>query len=243
MKINEVAKLTGVTVRTLHYYDEIGLLKPSEITDAGYRLYDVAALETLQQILFFRELGFPLNDVKAIMSDPQYDRTEALTRHKELLLQKRDHIDGLIGLVDKTLKGEHDMSFKQFDTTDFEAAKKKYSAEVKERWGDTAAYAESEKKTVGYDDGQWNILSCEGDAILQEFGDSSNTSPDSSEAQALVKKWQDYITANFYNCTKEILSCLGQMYVGDKRFTQSIDKHGDGTAKFMADAIEVFCSK
>ena len=243
MKINEVAKLSGVTVRTLHYYDEIGLLKPSEITEAGYRLYDSTALETLQQILFFRELDFSLNDIKEIMKNPNYDKANALTKHRELLLQKRNHIDDLIVLVDNTLKGEYDMSFKQFDMTEFEATKKKYAAEVKERWGNTAAYNESEKKTSSYDDNQWKVLSGEGKAILQEFGENRNIQPESKEAQALVKKWQDYITANFYNCTKEILSCLGLMYIGDERFTKNIDQNGEGTAAFMAAAIEIYCRK
>ncbi|NLV35925.1 MAG: MerR family transcriptional regulator [Clostridiaceae bacterium] len=243
MRINEVAKLTGVTIRTLHYYDEIGLLKPSEITEAGYRLYDSAALETLQQILFFRELDFSLNDIKGIMTNPYYNKAEALTKHKELLLQKRNRIDNLINLVDNTLKGEDDMSFKQFDMTEIEANKKKYAAEVKERWGDTTAYAESEEKTGSYDEAQWRILSGEGKSILQEFGKNRDIQPDSKEAQDLVKKWQEYISANFYTCTKEILSCLGVMYIGDERFTQNIDQNGEGTAAFMAAAIEVFCTK
>ena len=243
MKINEVAKLTGVTVRTLHYYDEIGLLKPSETTEAGYRLYDSTALETLQQILFFRELDFSLNDIKEIIKNPNYDKANALTKHRKLLLQKRSRIDDLIALVDNTLRGEHDMSFKQFDNTEFEATKKKYAAEAKERWGNTAAYAESEKKTSSYDDSKWKILFGEGETILQEFGEYRDIKPDSKEAQALVKKWQDYITANFYHCTKEILSCLGLMYIGDERFTQNIDQNGEGTAAFMAAAIEAFCSK
>jgi len=241
LKINEVSRLTGVTVRTLHYYDEIGLLKPSEVTSAGYRLYHNEALETLQQILFFRELEFSLEDIKNIMSDPHYDRTDALAKQRELLIRKRTRLDGLINLVDNTLKGEDDMSFKQFDMAEMEAAKKNYADEVKARWGDTAAYAESEEKTSGYDDAQWNILSGEGQAILREFGECRNLQPDSKEAQALVKKWQNYITAYFYHCTNEILSCLGLMYVGDERFAQNIDKNGDGTAAFMAAAIEIYC--
>lgn len=241
MKINEVAKLTGVTTRTLHYYDEIGLLKPSEVTSAGYRLYNDEALETLQQILFFRELEFSLDDIKEIMSDPHYDRTDALAKQRDLLMHKRARLDGLIDLVDNTLRGEEDMSFKQFDMTEIEAAKTKYAAEVKARWGDTAAYAESEEKTGGYDEAQWKALSGEGQAILQEFGERRDLPPDSREAQALVKKWQSYITANFYNCTKEILSCLGLMYIGDERFTRNIDKNGEGTAAFMAGAIEFYC--
>ena len=146
MKIHEVAKLTGVTVRALHYYDKIGLLKPEEITEAGYRIYSENDLETLQQILFFRELDFSLNEIKEIIQNPLYDKTEALENHKELLVQKRDRLNGLITLVENTLKGNESMSFKEFDMTEIEENKKKYADEVKKRWGTTKAYAEYEKK-------------------------------------------------------------------------------------------------
>ena len=243
MKVSEVAKLTGVTVRTLHYYDEIGLLKPSKVTAAGYRLYSNADLEILQQILFFRELDFSLSDIREIMLNPTYSRETALQNHRELLLQKRKHIDGLISLVDKTLKGDNDMSFKQFDTTEIKNARKEYAAEAKQRWGKSDAYTEYEEKVSAYDDPQWKLLNGEGSYILREFGENRHLDPASKEAQALVKKWQEFITANFYNCTKAILSCLGEMYIGDDRFTQNIDRYGQGTALFMATAIEIFCQK
>lgn len=241
MKVSEVAKLTGVTVRTLHYYDKIGLLKPSRVTDAGYRLYSPADLEILQQILFFRELDFPLSDIRRILANPAYDRETALQNHRQLLLQKRSHIDGLISLVDKTLKGEKDMSFQQFDTSEMENARKQYAAEAKQRWGATDAYAEYGEKTKDYDDPQWKLLEGEGAEILSAFGKIRHQDPGGPEAQALVKRWQDYITARFYTCTKVILACLGEMYIGDDRFTQNIDRCGEGTALFMATAIEIYC--
>ena len=240
MKISDVARLTGVTVRTLHYYDEIGLLKPSEVTQAGYRVYNDADLEVLQQILFFRELDFSLEDIRKIMQNPAYKKEIALRKQKELLLQKRSRLDSLIALVDKTLKGEQDMSFRQFDTAKIEETKKKYAEEAKQRWGDTSAYAEYEKKSRSYSDAQQNMLDGEGAGILSEFGQNRSLAPDSAQAQALVKKWQAYITSHYYTCTKEILSCLGQMYVGDARFTQHIDQYGAGTAAFMAAAIEIY---
>lgn len=241
MRVSEVAKLTGVTVRTLHYYDEIGLLKPSQVTESGYRLYSDGDLELLQQILFFRELDFSLGDIRKIMGNPAYDRETALRNHRQLLLQKRRHLDGLITLVENTLKGEYDMSFKQFDGSEMEETKKKYAAEAKERWGNTDAYAEYEEKTRDYDDPQWKLLKGEGAEILAEFGRNRHLEPGSPEAQALVKKWQDYITANYYTCTKPILSCLGEMYIGDDRFTENLDRNGEGTALFMATAIEIYC--
>lgn len=243
MKVSEVAKLTGVTVRTLHYYDEIGLLKPSEITEAGYRIYNAADLELLQQILFFRELDFPLEEIRRILQNPSYDREGALRKHRQLLLQKRKHLDGLISLVDNTLKGETDMSFKQFDASEMEETRKKYAQEAKQRWGTTDAYAEYEEKTADYNDPQWKLINGEGSKILAEFSSIRHLDPSCMEAQELVKKWQAFITDNFYTCTKPILSCLGEMYIGDERFTRNIDKNGEGTALFMATAIELYCQK
>lgn len=243
MKINQVAKLTGITVRTLHYYDEIGLLKPHKITDSGYRLYDSADLELLQQILFFKELDFSLDDIKKIITSPQYDRESALKNHKALLIKKKNRIENLISLVDNTLKGAHDMSFKQFDMSEIEACKKNYEKEVKDRWGNTQAFKESQEKTKDYSSEQWKMMSDEGSLILKEFGENRHIDPSGEKALALVKKWQDYISSSFYNCTNEILSCLGLMYIQDERFTKNIDKNGEGTALFMSQAIKAFCEK
>ena len=243
MKISEVARLSGVTVRTLHYYDEIGLLKPSDITDSGYRKYSSEDLERLQQILFFRELDFPLNEIKEIMLNPNYDKNEALNKHKEFLIEKRKRIDGLITLIDKTIKGDNNMSFKEFDNSKIEENKRKYAEEVKNRWGNTDAYKEYEKKTSSYDGNSWNEINEGMVEILKEFADNREEDPNSDIIQSLVEKWQSYITSNFYNCTKEILSCLGLMYIGDERFKENIDKYGEGTAEFMAKAIEIYCAK
>ena len=243
MKISEVAKLSGVTVRTLHYYDEIGLLKPSKTTEAGYRMYSIEDLEKLQQILFFRELDFPLNEIKEIMINPKYDKIEALNKHKELLIEKRKRIDGLVTLIDKTIKGDNNMSFKEFDNSKIEENKRKYAEEVKNSWGNTDAYKEYEKKTSSYDGNSWNEINEGMVEILKEFADNREEDPNSDIIQSLVEKWQSYITSNFYNCTKEILSCLGLMYIGDERFKENIDKYGEGTAEFMAKAIEIYCAK
>lgn len=242
MKINEVAKLTGVTVRTLHYYDEIGLLKPSCITNSGYRLYNEEALEKLQQILFFRELDFSLKDIKEIMLSSSYSKEEALRKHRELLIQKENRLKGLIELIDQIIEGDNNMSFKEFDNSEIIENKKKYAKEVKERFGDTDAYKESEKKTANYDNEKWEMVQGDGAEILEKFAEYRNLAPDSREVQELVKKWQEYITDNFYKCTNEILSCLGLMYIQDERFTNNIDKNGIGTAKFMSKAIEIYCS-
>lgn len=243
MRISEVAKLTGITVRTLHYYDEIGLLKPSEITEAGYRLYSREDLEILQQILFFRELDFPLSQIKEIMNNPNYDKEEALKKQKELLIQQRQRIEGLIKLIEKRIEGDNNMSFKEFDMNEIEENKKKYAKEVKERWGTSKAYEESEKKTSSYNKGKWGDINQETSEIFKGFAELRNSDPGSEEVQELVRRWQKYITDNFYTCTNEILSGLGLMYVEDERFKENLDKNGEGTAKLMAEAIKIYCSK
>lgn len=243
MRISEVAKLTGITVRTLHYYDEIGLLKPSEITEAGYRLYSREDLEILQQILFFRELDFPLSQIKEIMNNPNYDKEEALKKQKELLIQQRQRIEGLIKLIEKRIEGDNNMSFKEFDMNEIEENKKKYAKEVKERWGTSKAYEESEKKTSSYNKEKWGDINQETSEIFKGFDELRNSDPGSEEVQELVRRWQKYITDNFYTCTNEILSGLGLMYVEDERFKENLDKNGEGTAKLMAEAIKIYCSK
>ena len=243
MRISEVAKLTGITVRTLHYYDEIGLLKPSEITEAGYRLYSREDLEILQQILFFRELDFPLSQIKEIMNNPNCDKEEALKKQKELLIQQRQRIEGLIKLIEKRIEGDNNMSFKEFDMNEIEENKKKYAKEVKERWGTSKAYEESEKKTSSYNKEKWGDINQETSEIFKGFAELRNSDPGSEEVQELVRRWQKYITDDFYTCTNEILSGLGLMYVEDERFKENLDKNGEGTAKLMAEAIKIYCSK
>lgn len=241
MKINEVAKLTGTTVRTLHYYDEIGLLKPNQSTDKGYRVYDVDNLNTLQQILFFKELNFSLDDIKAIMSNPNYDKNEALIKQKSLLIEKKERLNALILLIDQTLKGDSDMNFKAFDQSEIEKHKKAYAQEAKEKWGKTSAYLESQPRTSGYSPQDWEKIQEEAQTIFSKFASCLECSPDSENVQSLVKEWQGYISKYYYTCSKEILAGLGEMYRHDERFTQNIDRVGKGTAAFMSDAIDVYC--
>ena len=233
MLISEVAKMSGVSVRTLHYYDEINLLHPAEVNESGYRYYDKEALDTLQQILFYRELEFSLGEIQKIISQADYNKIQALERQRELLTLKAKRLKGLIKLVDDTLRGDNEMSFKEFDQTEIE--------EAKARWGNTAAYAESVEKTAAYGKKEWDMVQAEGDKIMKKFADIREMTPSSKEAQSLVKEWQDYITKNYYTCSKEILDGLGQMYVGDERFKKNIDRFGEGNALFMADAIKEYC--
>ena len=242
MKINEAARLDGVSERTLRYYDRIGLLRPSSMTESGYRLYDEDALRRLQQILFFRELGFPLAQIREIMDSPGYDKDDALRRHRLLLIDERDRLNGLIDLAERTLKGESDMSFDAFDRSGIDSQRDAYAKEARERWGNTHAYAESEQKTAGYGKEQWAAIQQEADAIFAAFAALRGYAPDEPGVQELVARWQAHITRHYYACTKEILAGLGQMYTADERFMQSIDRAGAGTAQLMSDAIAFYCA-
>ncbi|MBQ2823168.1 MAG: MerR family transcriptional regulator [Oscillospiraceae bacterium] len=244
MHIREFALLTGVSVRTLHYYDEIGLLKPSSVDEQnGYRFYDERCLERMQEILFYRELDFPLKDIQAILSSPDYDKHNALKEQKRLLTLKKERLERLISALDGAMKGE-DFTMNVFDNSEFEAQREQYAKEAKEKWGGTDAYRESAEKTKAYSREKWDEVNSGMSALMAEFAQcrSSGYAPDSKEAQALVKKWQDYITVNFYTCTKEILAGLGEMYTADERFCSNIDSHGEGTAQFMSKAIAEYCN-
>ena len=240
LQIKEFAAFTGVSVRTLHYYHEIGLLEPSYVDRAtGYRYYDEASLLRMQEILFYRELDFPLKHIKQMLSSPNHDRTEALKEQKNLLILKKERLERLIDAVDGAMKGENVMGV--FENEEFE----QYKAEVKQRWGRTEAYREYSQKTGGYTKDRWQDALAGMEHIFAEFAIcmKQGEAPDGEAAQELVAQLQRCITENFYTCTREILAGLGQMYVADERFKNNIDRHGEGTAAFICEAIGVYCGK
>ncbi len=241
--VHQVAGLAGISVRTLRYYDEIGLLRPDGASEAGYRLYGSTAMERLQQVLFFRELGFPLDEIAAILDAPTYNKKEALRNHKSLLEMKRARLDALIGLVEEALEGENTMSVKEFDMTAIESAREEYAKEAKERWGGTDAYRQSAARVKAYKKEDWAGISAASEALFRGFAAQREGDPASPEAQALVKSWKDFISEKFYDCTDEILAGLGEMYAADERFTKNIDAYGTGTAHFMRDAIRAYGKK
>lgn len=240
IQIKEFAEIVGVSVRTLHYYDEIGLLKPAFVDEfTGYRYYDESSILRMQEILFYRELDFSLKSISEILSSPDYDKNKALKEQKHLLTLKKERLERLIFAIDGAVKGENVM--KAFDNNEFE----KYKSEVKEKWGSTDAYKEHTEKTKNYSDEKWNKLSYEMNDILAEFAVcmKSGLETDSDKVQSLVKALQNHITENYYTCTNEILAGLGQMYVADERFKNNIDKHADGTALFISEAVKIYCGK
>lgn len=243
LHVREFAKLTGVSVRTLHFYDEIGLLKPSSVDEQnGYRFYDECSLTRMQEILFYRELDFPLKEIRMILSSPDYDKQNALKEQKQLLTLKKERLERLISALDGAMKGEF-VNMNVFDNSEFEAKREEYAKEAKEKWGDTAAYKESAEKTAEYSADRWEQINSVMNDKIAEFADCKRKgfAPDSKQAQTLAKNWQDFITENYYTCTKEILASLGEMYVADQRFLKNIDRHGNGTARFMSDAIKAYC--
>ena len=231
MQIQEFAKFTGVSVRTLHYYDEIGLLKPASVErSTGYRYYDEDSLLRMQEILFYRELDFSLKSIGEILSSPHYDKNEALRKQKQMLTLKKERLERLILAVDGAMKGENVMS--AFDNSKLE----QYKAEAKAKWGKTEAYQEYEKK--GKADQSDAMM-----AIFAEVGQVLQLDPAAAEAQALVAKLQQFITDNYYTCTKQILFGLGQMYAAGDEMNENIDKAGgEGTGAFARDAITIYCA-
>lgn len=242
-QIKEFAKLTGVSVRTLHYYDEIKLLEPAFVDEQnGYRFYDEKSLERMQEILFYRELDFSLKSISEILTSPNYNKHAALEKQKKLLILKKDRLEKIISAIDNAAKGEiFDMNV--FDNSDFISERNKYAAEAKEKWGKTAAYKEYEKKSSAYSKEKYNELNSAMSDIFGEFAECFRSGEKAYDAnvQALVKKLQDFITENYYRCTDDILAGLGKMYIADERFKANIDSHGSGTAEFVSAAIDAYC--
>ena len=239
MTVNEVSKLAGVSIRTLQYYDKIGLLHPTGHTDAGYRLYDDTDLERLQHILLFRELEFSLKDIASIINSPDFDRSKALEKQIEMLKLKRDHIENLMNfaLGIKMLGVKH-MDFKAFDRSKLD----EYSKQAKDMYKESPEYKEMEEKSKNRTKEEEGILADRFMLLFKEAGTLKDKDPASPQAQDLVKRIQDFITENLYTCSKKILSGLGKMYSGGGDFTKNIDEYGgEGTAEFIDKAIQIYC--
>ena len=239
--VNEVSKLTGVSVRTLHYYDSIGLLKPTKTTDTGYRLYDDTALRRLQNILMFRELQFPLKEIKVILDSEGFDPNEALEQQINLLELQLKHIKELICFARKIQKGDmKEMEFQAFSKKEIN----QYAAEAKEKWGSSKAYKEYEKKTRGQTDEEMKQTTEKLLNLFAKIGSLKHLPPTEEQVQQKISALQTFITENYYNCSDDILNGLGKMYVSDERMTCTVDKAGgEGTAKFVKQAISVYVQK
>ena len=239
--VKEVAALSGVSVRTLHHYDAIGLLRPSQVTEAGYRLYDDAALKRLHTILLLRELQFPLKEIAKILDSPNFDPARALADQIRLLELQREQLDKLIAHARALQKsGGLSMDFSAFD----KSKQERYAAEAKAKWGKTDAYREFEKKTAGQSQEAQRSAGDGLMAIFTEIGALRNTAPGSAEVQALIEKLRSYITNHYYTCTPQILRGLGMMYASGDEMNENIDKAGGpGTGEFACQAIQIYCNE
>ena len=246
--VHEVSRITGISIRTLQYYDRIGLLAPAGYTDSGYRLYDDSSLARLQMILLFRELEFPLRDIGRIIDSPDFDRIRALEQQIRLLEMKKEHMEDLILLARrmKTTGGKNMGNSSTNDFTAFDTSKiDEYTEKARASWGNTPQWKEFEENSNVRSKAEMNKA---GEQMMKEifgaFGRIRKQDPGSKEARDLVKKLQDFITEHFYTCTDEILRSLGKMYAGGGEFTANIDAAGgEGTAEFVHRAIESFCGK
>ena len=244
MTVHEVSRRTGVTVRALHHYHKLGLLPPAAVSPAGYRLYDEASLERLQQILLFRELQFPLKSIRRLLDAPDFDRARALRQHIDLLALRRDRLDALLTHARRLLaeggtrKGEEIMNFTAFDDT----AIRQYTAQAQAAWGGTAAWQEYTAKASHRTAEQQKEL---GQQLLDHFaalGALRGQDPGSPAVQAWVAALQAKISRDWYTCTTPILAALGGQYAAGGDMTRNIDKAGgEGTAALAARAIEIYC--
>ena len=242
LTVGALARLAGITVRTLHHYDDIGLVVPSAHTPAGYRSYGPADVARLQEVLFFREMGFPLEKIKEIVDRPTYHRATALERHRALLERKLQHLRALLGAVDAAIEAEkqgNQMTNEEMLEVFGEFDPSRYEEEVQQRWGDTHAYRESARRTRAYTKADWQQIGREGEEINQAFIALMETGVPavSPQARALVERHRAHISKWFYDCSPEIHRGLGQMYVADPRFTANLDKAAPGLAQYLSAAI------
>ncbi len=245
--VQKLAKLAGVSTRTLRYYDEIEILKPARINSSGYRIYGKNEVNRLQQILFYRELGVNLTDIKQIMTNPAFDESKALKEHREQLLDKRKQIDLLIANVDKTIaqkEGRGIMSdqekFEGFKKKALEENEKKYGNEIREKYGDETV-KQSNEKFMNMSKEDHEAVTRLSEELMETLSDAMKTGDPAGElgqkAAELHKQWIKYFWPQY---SKEAHAGLAQMYVDDERFTAYYDKQQPGTAEFLRDAIFVY---
>ncbi|GAA0497073.1 MerR family transcriptional regulator [Streptomyces olivaceiscleroticus] len=240
--VGQVAGFAGVTVRTLHHYDEIGLLSPSARNHAGHRRYDDADLDRLQRVLFYRELGFPLDEVAALLDDPDADPQDHLRRQHDLLTARIARLQEMAAAVKTAMEARRmgiDLSpeekFEVFGDHDPD----QYAEEVERRWGHTDAYQESQRRAASYTKEDWKRLTADFDAIHRRMGEllGAGVPADSEAAMDMAEDHRRFIGRHHYECTHELHSRLGEMYVSDERFTATYEAIRPGLAVYMRDAM------
>ena len=238
--VRQVSQLTGVSIRALHHYDAIGLLKPTQVTDAGYRLYDDAEIERLYMILVFRELGLSLKEIRSILNAPDYDRNRVLEQQIQIMQERAEKLKNRISLAKCMLvMGVKDMDFNGFDSKKMDD----YSVQAKALYGKTDAYKEFEQKSKNRTKEQTQGL---GEQVMDFFvrlGKMRPCAPDSEAAQCWAKELQEFFNEHFYTCTPEILLGLAESYAGGGSMTENIDKAGgEGTGSFAKEVISCYAA-
>lgn len=240
--VKKLAELAGVTNRTLHYYDQIGLLQPAALGENGYRYYDEQAMLRLQQILFFREMSFSLDEIKSILDQPDFDLVHALQVHRKALLKQIDRLKTLVETVDNTIahiEGGRKMDEKDFYAGFDEAQQEAYAREAEQRWGETAA--SSQKRWNAYSREEKDRILGQMHAISTGIAENMDKGFDSPEVQDWIDRWYQHINQYFYDCSLEVFEALGQMYTEDPRFRETYEKQRPGMAAFMAQAMSHYC--
>jgi MerR family transcriptional regulator, thiopeptide resistance regulator len=240
--VGEVARLSGVTVRTLHHYDEIGLLRPGHRSRSGYRRYRDDDLRRLQQILVYRELGFPLDEIATILADPRVDPIDHLRRQHALLVRRLERLRAMVDALEHMMEAQQmginltpRERFEVFGDVDLD----QYAAEAEQRWGRSDAYRESQRRAASYGKDDWLRLKEEQERLYQQIGDAMDggAPPDSARAMDLAEQHRGQISRWFYDCSYEIHRGLAEMYVADHRFTETLDRQRAGLAAYLREAI------
>ena len=239
--VGRVAELSGVTIRTLHHYDEVGLLSPGGRSAAGYRIYEDRDLERLQRILFYRELGFTLSEISTIVDDPRTDEFGHLRRQRRLLTGRIDHLSAMVDAIDYEMEARTmDIKLTPEERLEVfgEFRPEDHAEEAEQRWGETDAYQESNRRVSGYTKEDWQQLKAEEEEIRTRLAAAfvADLAPDSDEAIAAVEAHRGHISRWFYECSYEMHRSLTEMYVGDERFRSHYDTQTPGLAEFIRQA-------
>ena len=241
--IKKLAQLAGTSVRTLHYYDEIGLLKPEYRGANGYRHYGEKSIAKLQQIMFFRELDFSLEEIKTITSRPDFDAVEALQSHKALLQKRKERIDELLNTIAKTIKnitGEKLMEIKEYYQGFSDEQIEKYREEVKQRWGEKTL-KDSEARVMKMGKEKFAEVQAESDRIFRTIAENMAKGYDSKIVQAEVAKWRQWLE-NFHHYPDEAVLGLGRAYSQNPEFAKTFEKYHKDLPDFLTKAIEYYCT-
>lgn len=240
--VGEVAALARVTVRALHHYDEIGLVQPSGRSEAGYRLYDEGDLERLQQVLFYRELGFALDDIGELMASPDFERGTALREQRRLLEEQGERLRAMIEAVDAAIAA-HQGGYRMNDQEMFEVFgdfnPREFGAEAEERWGDTVPFKQSRERAKDYRKEDWLRITAEAGAINESFAEAldAGVAATSERAMGLAEDHRQHIVRWFYDCSPELHRNLAEMYIGDDRFAATFEAVRPGLAQYVHDAV------